>query len=148
MSHEEGKFPDSAGEWPERHRRAENVMIVDKRSRGEAGITGAADISGTQTRINFQFALLFLSSGLSQQLGSSKRQIKAGRWTLILQRGFVWDGSNTKPEAAFDVAPRPTVRPAALEARLPGQRAFHRLQRTPAARKDYSTHIHTPGTWN
>lgn len=137
-------------------------MIVDKSCRGEAGITGAADISGTQTRINFQFALLFLSSGLSQQLGSSKRQIKAGRWALIFQRGFVWNGSNTKPEAAFDVARRPTVRPAALDARLPGPRVnvlqrrtvlwrtvqmFHRVSLTGSASDSAVTSLAAETCW-
>lgn len=65
------------------------------------GIRHAADISGTQTRIKFQFALLFLSSSLYQQLGSSKREIKGGRWTVILRQGFVWNGTNTKPEGWF-----------------------------------------------
>lgn len=65
------------------------------------GIRHAADISGTQTRINFQFALLFLSSSLYKQLGSSKREIKGGRWTVILRQGFVWNGTNTKTEGWF-----------------------------------------------
>lgn len=112
----------------EMHLRTENVMTVDKSSRGEAGITRAADISGTQTRINFQFALLFLGSRLSKQLGSSKREMKAGRWTLILRRGLVWSGRNTKPRAAFDAPQRPKVRPAALDAHPQGLRAFHRLR--------------------
>lgn len=38
-----------------------------------------ADISGTQTRINIQFAPLFLGSTLSQQLGTSKREIQKER---------------------------------------------------------------------
>lgn len=56
-----------------------------------------ADISGAQTRINIQIAPLFLGSRLSQQLGTSKRQIKRGD-------GWSFFRGNWLSEALFKMA--------------------------------------------
>lgn len=112
MSRQEGKFPERAGEQPERHRRPENVMIADKSSRGGAGITRAADISGTHTRIIFQFALLFLGSGLSQQAWPFKAAVESGemdahssarlclKWQQHKTRGCFWWAAEADGQAS------------------------------------------------
>lgn len=123
-------------------------MIADKSSRGEAGITGAADISGTHTRIIFQFALLFLGSGLSQQAWPFKAADESGEMVAhsSARRCLKWQPHKTK-RLLFDEPQRPTVRPAALDARLLGPQG---LPKGPPydsrEEKVQHTHSHTPAT--
>lgn len=75
--------------------------LRQKLQRNSRNYTGTwlfpADISGAQTRINIQFAPLFLGSRLFQQLGTSKGQIKGGN-------GWSFFRGNWLSEALFKMA--------------------------------------------
>lgn len=94
-----------------------------------------ADISGAQTRINIQIAPLFLGSRLSQQLRTSKRQIKramdghSSGGIGLVKLCLKWQGY--KKQGCFDV-PSSQLRSAAAH-RLPSsvwaaQQRCHQMQ--------------------
>lgn len=111
--------PESVLDWKDPHLLQENVMTADKRYRGTAEITLAPDISGTQTRINFQVApslpgLKSISTAQSFKAGDETRARDGHSSAGIGLVRLCLKCQKYKKEGCFDVLQRVQVKPAVL----------------------------------